>query len=161
MTQEEIKTAILPILRKKGKLYRKFKKVWARQSKQRRTVRTVTSDGTETTNVAEKGDYIVKNKTKAKERYVIKPKKFENRYEWERDLKNGYSRYKPTGKVIAIAVTMDLLKHLGEKSSFYFEAPWGSDMIVKKGDYLVCPPEENEVYRIAREEFGETYELDK
>ena len=55
-----------------------------------------------------------KNKTKAKERYVIKPKKFENRYEWERDLKNGYSRYKPTGKVIAVEVTSELLKNLGK-----------------------------------------------
>ena len=29
MTQEEIKSAMLPVLRKKGKRYRKFKKVWA------------------------------------------------------------------------------------------------------------------------------------
>ncbi len=159
MTQEEIKSVMLPVLRKKGKLYRKFRKVYALKSKRKRTIVTVTSDGTETTNVAEKGDYIVKNKTQAKERYVLKPKKFENRYKWERDLKNGYARYKPIGKVIATEVTDELLKYLGKRNSFHFKASWGSDMVVKKGDFLACPPDESEVYRIARVEFGETYKL--
>jgi hypothetical protein len=32
-------------------------------------------------------------------------------------------------------------------------------MLVRRGDYLVCPPEMNEIYRIAKVEFSETYEL--
>jgi len=34
-------------------------------------------------------------------------------------------------------------------------------MIVKENDFLACPVGEEEVYRIAREEFFETYQLAK
>jgi len=47
------------------------------------------------------------------------------------------------------------------KSRFYFIASWGTKMIVKENDFLACPVGEEEVYRIAREEFFETYQLAK
>jgi hypothetical protein len=45
----------------------------------------------------------------------------------------------------------------GELEILEFVAPWGESMIVKPGDYLVTPPEKNEIYRIAQKEFEETY----
>jgi len=40
-----------------------------------------------------------------------------------------------------------------------FTASWGEPMVLKPGDMVVSPmPDLNEVYRIARKEFFETYE---
>jgi len=38
-----------------------------------------------------------------------------------------------------------------------FKAPWGEDMIIKPGDYLVKDPANTGYYRIAKVEFEKTY----
>jgi hypothetical protein len=49
------------------------------------------------------------------------------------------------------------LKTLGLPDDFHFVATWGEPMRVRAGDFLASPTELNEVYRIARAEFFETY----
>jgi len=59
--------------------------------------------------------------------------------------------YEPTGKVLAL---------LYQGPTIEFETSWGASMIMHEDDFLVCPdPRYNEVYRIARKEFFETYEF--
>lgn len=159
-TQNEIKQMVLPLLKTKGKSYRKFKKVLARKVKELEPVSTVTSDGLETTNRAKTGDYIVKNQTDAGEEYVMSPQKFKDRYKYKKRSKAGYSEYEPKGRITALEVNKSLLKKLKLQGEFYFEAAWGSKMVVKEKDFLVCPMGGEEIYRIARKEFFETYEKD-
>ena len=159
MTQQQIQKLLLPILSREGKRYQKFKKTLAKKVKKQQVVQTITADGLETTNVAEVGDFIVQNNTNAKEQYVVKPDKFTARYIWEKDLDNGFAEYRPIGEVQAIEITDTLLEQLGQESPFYFIAPWGSEMIAKKGDYLACSTDEIEIRRIAQQEFMETYRI--
>ena len=157
-TQNEIKQMVLPLLKSKGKLYRKFKKVLARKAKELEPISTVTSDGLETTNRAKTGDYIVKNQTDAGEEYVMSSQSFKDRYKYKRRSKAGYSEYEPKGRITALEVNKSFLKKLKLDKEFYFEAAWGSKMTVKEKDFLVCPLSGEEIYRIARKEFFETYE---
>ena len=51
---------------------------------------------------------------------------------------------------------MTVKLNVGEE--FYITAPWGSEQLAKEGDKFVAPlPDTNEIYRIARKEFDETY----
>lgn len=160
-TQNEIKQMVIPLLKSKGKSYRKFKKVLARKAKEIEPIATITSDGLETTNRARTGDYIVKNQTDAGEEYVMSPQKFKDRYKYKKRSKAGYSEYEPKGRITAMEVNKSFLKKLKLKEEFCFEAAWGSKMVVKEKDFLVCPMGGNEIYRIARKEFFETYEKER
>lgn len=157
-TQNEIKQMVLPLLKSKGKSYRKFKKIFARKAKKVERIATITNDGLETTNRAKTGDYIVKNQTDACEEYVMSPKSFKDRYKYKKRSKSGYSEYESIGRITALEVNKSFLKKLKLNKEFFFEAAWGSKMVVKEKDFLVCPFNGNEVYRIARKEFFETYQ---
>ena len=159
-SQDEMKQMILPLLKTRGKIYQKVKKVFARKAKSVERITTTTSDGKETTNRAKPGDYIVKNQTDAKEEYVLTPQKFRTRYRFKKRSKSGFSEYEPTGRIYAIEVNKRLLNKFGVKTRFYFEAEWGSKMVVKEKDFLACPVGSEEVYRIARQEFFETYRVE-
>lgn len=159
-TQNEIKQIVFPLLKSKGKSYRKFKKVLARKAKNIERIATVTNDGVETTNKAKTGDYIIKNKTEAGEEYVMSPSKFKDRYKYKKRSKSGYSEYEPKGRIIALEINKSFLKKFKLDNEFYFEAAWGAKMVVKENDFLVCPVGGDEIYRIARKEFFETYERD-
>ncbi|MGI9525493.1 MAG: hypothetical protein ACR2MS_00120 [Weeksellaceae bacterium] len=160
LTQEMLMDKMIPILQSKGEVYRKYKKVLARKAVAGEKIITITSDGVETVNVAEEGDYVVKNQTDAEEMYIMSAEKFEKRYEWLSQVDDEYSLYKPIGKVVAKEIDNTLIKQLGHGDEFKFIAPWGEEMVAKKGDYLVSPLSYEEVYRIAKKEFFETYELD-
>ena len=159
-TQIEMKQMVIPLLKIKGKTFRKFKKILARKVKKTERIETITGDGLETTNRAKTGDYIVKNRTEASEEYVMSPKSFKTRYSYIKRSKSGYSEYEPKGKITAIEVNKTFLKKIKVKGEFFFEASWGEKMIVKEKDFLVCPINGDEIYRIARKEFFETYEKD-
>ncbi len=156
-SQEKMKQMVLPLLKSKGNIYQKVKKVFARKAKDVERIITTTSDGRETINSAKPGDYIVKNQTGAGEEYILTPSKFRSRYAYKKRSTAGFSEYEPTGRIHAIEVNKRLLKKFGVKLRFYFEADWGSKMIVKEKDFLACPVGGEEVYRIARKEFFETY----
>ena len=65
-SQEELLERMKPLLRDGG-TYEKFKEIDAREAKEGEVIETITSDGLETKNTAEQGDYIVRNTTGAQE----------------------------------------------------------------------------------------------
>jgi hypothetical protein len=158
--QENFLKSMVPHFKASGRLYRKYKKIYARQTLKNEKIETVTSDGLETSNTAKEGDFVVKNQTDAQEMYIIGSEKFNEKYQFLGESEDGFSEYEPRGKVLGIELTTDLLNELGLDAEFEFMAPWGEKMVAKKGDYIVTPPDYSEVYRIARKEFFETYEID-
>jgi len=161
LSQEKTKEIFIPLLKQSGKLYQKKGKVYAREITNPEIIQTITSDGVETINQGEVGDFVIQNQTDAKEEYIIKSDTFCKKYAFLRKLNNGFSEYKAIGKTIAIEINKSLAKDLMLSFPFQFTAPWGSEMICKENDFLVCPPDQSEVYRIARKEFFETYELEE
>ncbi len=155
LSQEDLSEKLIPIFKKKGKLFKKKTKVKARHAGEGEVVYTITSDGLETKNLANQGDMLIENH--AQENYLVSQKKFEERYGKDVNIDNDWAWYIPKGSVIALKIDMELLDFLNQADKFYFMAPWGEKMIAKKSDYLVCPPDYSEVYRIAKKEFGETY----
>lgn len=160
MTQEEIKEIMIPILKERGQLYEKFLPIIAKKAKDGQKIQTITGDGLETENVAAADDYIVQNQTKAGEEYLVSASKFESRYQFLESLPDGWARYKPTGKVWGIEISPELAQELDFQLPFHFMASWGSEMVLKEADFLVCPLDYRSVYRIARQEFFETYRLE-
>jgi hypothetical protein len=147
---------VLPALGRDGAVYRKFQCVLARRAVAGEAVVSVPSDGRETSNVAGEGDYVVRNLTEAGELYIVRAAVFRERYELE-EPSDHWSRYRPLGRVRALEVGDTLLTLLAVRSPFYIEPSWKEPQLVVLGDYLVCPLGANEIYRIARQEFGETY----
>ncbi len=160
MTQNEMKSLFIPIIKEKGKEYKKNKKIYAKLAEGGEVIKTMTSDGLETENVARKGDFIVENQTESREQYVLTEDLFQDRYVFLKQIEEGYSEYQAIGKVIALSLSTDLIEELKLEDTFYFIASWGQKMVAKKEDFLVCPPDYSEIYRIARKEFFETYEVD-
>ena len=160
-TQNEILETMVPILKSEGRIYKKFKKVYAREANEGEEIQTVTGDGLETTNKANAGDFIIKNQTEAGEMYIIGAQKFHDRYDFLEEGVDGFSVYAAKGKIVGIEMNADLLKRLKLADEFYLIAPWGEEMVVKKEDYLASPLDYSEVYRIARKEFFETYQPEK
>ena len=150
VTQEQAKQDILPSLIVDGLRYNKFTQVLARPAIHGERIDTITSDGKETTNVANSGDWVVENQTEAREQYILTEAKFTPRYDPVGDvLVTGWQAFQAKGSVIAMS-------HFG--SEFTLVADWGETMPVKPMDMLCTPyPGRNEVYRIAAKEFHETY----
>jgi hypothetical protein len=159
-TQKEIMDILIPMLKSDGVLYKKSTKVLAREAMPGEQVNTFTSDGFETSNTAKEGDFVIKNQTTAQELYIIGGEKFRDRYELLEKTEGDFSIYKAKGKVMAIEMTEELLEKLKFPKELYFIAPWDEKVIVKKNDFLVCPIDFSEIYRIARKEFFETYQLE-
>jgi hypothetical protein len=160
ISQSKMMELILPLLKDQGQVYRKYLKVWAKKAAAGEKITTQTSGGVETTNVAQEGDMIVMNLTKAREKYIVTAKKFEERYQYEKEAQDGFSQYHPLGRVVALKVTRDIPDLLDRNGSFQFMAPWDQPEKVELNDFLVTPPDHSEIYRIARKEFFETYKLD-
>ena len=109
-----------------------------------KVVITVLPDGKETKNVANIGDIIVSGVSG--EKYVIRAEKFSRLY---------------VGK-IGETVTPEqsertVARYTGAKT-LTFTAPWGENMILKTGDYVVRESDGSSFYRIAKAEFEKTYE---
>ncbi len=155
-SQEELLGRLMPLL-KTGKTYEKFKEVEAKEAKGGEVIETITSDGLETRNTAEKGDYIVRNTTDAREIYILKRDKFSKRYDYKGDIDGEWKVYRSVGRIRGVKVGEEVIESLEVGGEFYFMAPWGEKMVVKRGDYLVSPLDYSEVYRIAEKEFFETY----
>lgn len=159
LTQKEAQQAFIPILETLGNTYSKFQTIHAYIAKKEALVTSITTYGKETKNTAYPGDYVVTNQTKAKEKYVIRKEKFDERYTYIRDLAKGVAEYRAIGEVVGIEVTRDVLKRLKLPPHFEIIADWGSPQYIGKDDFIVCPLDKSEVYRIGREEFFETYTL--
>ncbi|MBN3582237.1 hypothetical protein JYB64_07540 [Algoriphagus aestuarii] len=156
--QQEMLHHFLPILEENGIIFQKKSLIKAKKAVPGVVIVTRTNDGDETKNTAEKGDWLVENQTSSSEKYLIKPGVFEKKYTLIQSLENGWGCYKPKGKIIAIDVTSELLAPFTKEDKMEFEAPWKELTLLRLGDFLVVPPEKNEIYRIAKKEFWETYE---
>lgn len=157
ITQIEMLAHFLPLLETSGKRYKKKSMVRAKKAQAGLVVVTKTSDGDETQNTAETGDWLVENQTSTNELYLVKAETFKKKYSLVQSLEKGWGCYQPKGEISGLIVGKDHLEAFGASSVMEFQAPWKDTMIVKPGDMLVVPPEKNEIYRIAKKEFGETY----
>ncbi len=112
-------------------------------AKQQQPVVTYTADGKETQNVAEPQDIIMSGPSK--EQYVVKADKFPKLY---------------TGEIGSEVIPEQSPRTVARVDSIEqpvtFKAPWGEDMILKKGDYLVKDGDQG-YYRIAQKEYDATY----
>jgi len=156
--QKELLQLVSPLMELYGARFRKKTLVEAKSATGGEQVVTITKEGKETENTAGAGDFIVRNRSSAKETYVVKEGAFRQKYREVEPLPGGYSLYRAVGYVHALELTEAILEELQLESPFYFMADWGASMIAKQGDYLVMPEDQREVYRIARHEFWETYE---
>ena len=105
-------------------------------------VTTVLPDGVETRNMARVGDLIVTGISG--ERYVLRPEEVSRNY---------------TGTVggnLTVAPAARMVARYTGSATIRFRAPWGEDMVLKPGDYVVKGG--NGHYRIARREFELTHE---
>ncbi len=152
LSQKKLCDIIIPILEEKGLCCKKTAIIKARQARSGECIITITQDGMETINYAKTGDWVVENQTGAKEKYILSSTAFETKYKTTENSE-GWNTYSPIGKVIAIEYSEDLL----DVSIENFEAPWGTPMSLKNGDFLVAPLDKSEVYRVAKKEFEETY----
>jgi hypothetical protein len=161
ISQKEMLDRFLPKMETEGKRYKKKSLIRAKKAVPGSVVVTRTSDGIETQNTAEKGDWLVENQTSAQENYLIKAETFEKKYTLMDSLGNGWGCYRPKGEIIALVVSDADLKELGGGEVIEFQAPWKESIVLKSGDYLVASLEKSEIYRVAKKEFQETYELIK
>jgi hypothetical protein len=104
---------------------------------------TITTDGKETENTAVPGDIIMSGPSG--EKYVVKAAKFEKLYAKQDD-----------GTVIPEQSPRQVARYTG-KDEVTFTAPWGEQMVLKPGDYLVKDGEG--YYRVAKKEYEVTYNL--
>ena len=160
VSQDLLNKRLRSAFRNRGVPHRKVLRIHARPARKGEHVVTITSDGVESTNTADVGDFIVENQTTARERYVVTAAKFQNKYTHVGGLGHGWAVYEPNQESLILAIEVDetVLQQLGQDESFQIEAPWGSAQRVNRGDFLVAPTDLGEIYRIGAKEFGETYE---
>jgi hypothetical protein len=159
ITQLEMLAHFLPIFEKSGKSYRKKSLIKAKKALPGTVVITITSDGVETKNTAVEGDMLVQNQTSSEEQYLVKAETFKSKYEMIDSLGCGWACYKPKGIMMGYELSEEDLKSFGVSERIEFQTPWKDTMFVRKGDFLVTPVKQNEIYRIARKEFLETYQV--
>jgi len=157
ITQKEMLAHFLPLLEKSGKKYKKKSMIRAKKAQPGLLVVTKTSDGDETKNTAESGDWLVENQTSTNELYLVKAETFKKKYTLIHALEKGWGCYQPKGEIVGLIVNESHFKDLGATKILEFQAPWKATMIAKIGDILVVPYEKNDTYRVANKFFGETY----
>lgn len=173
MKQLEVCHRLRPLILAHGGRYFKYRNIKVRPAVEGEIIVTVTSDGKETQNTARSGDWVAENQTGAREQYVIPADKLAKRYLPVREPAGAHeaawTEYKPKGEVFALAFDPAMLGPAERlPDPLEFEAPWGETVVCKSnqgtgiGPDMLCIPLEgdtplNEVYRIGRTEFDETY----
>lgn len=177
-SQEAAIRAIGPVLLERGTVHAKTGIAFLKRATAGETMETIFDGKVETVNTAKDGDWVVRANTTAKERFFLPDAKFQRLYKQTpvpyadhtdaAELEaEGFQAYEPCGRVLALKVDTALLaKHLPEGK---FLAAWGSEMLVEDGDFLCAPapPGEtgppasvNEIYRIEKTAFAQTYALE-
>lgn len=104
---------------------------------------TVTADGKETQKQANPNDIIMSGPSK--EKYAIDAAKFPKLYQ---------------GKIGDVVIPEQSPRTVAKVNNLEqpitFKAPWGEDMVLKPGDYLVKDGDQG-YYRIAKHEYEKTY----
>ena len=132
--------------------YAKFSRIIARQGKEGEVVTTKMDNGLVETKNTVKIDkktnnpgWIVKN-VNSGEQWIIEDSIFTKKYEID-EKSNERNVYKPKGKpTIAIQI----------KENISFTAPWGEEMKIKEGGYLIINSP-SDIYGIQKDEFHSTY----
>ncbi|MDH3431029.1 MAG: hypothetical protein OEQ14_13580 [Gammaproteobacteria bacterium] len=151
---------VLPAVRAEGGRYCKYQRVHARPAIKGEVVISVTEDGEETRNTAAAGDVVVRNLTEAQEEYLVDAATFAARYRELKKVDELWKLYDPIGEILAIEISQDVTSLLGVAEEFYLMAPWGTRQKATVGDFFVAPlPELDKIYRVAKSEFEQTYEL--
>ena len=144
MSQDEAIAEFMPQIMADGKDYAKFTEIQVRRANPGELIETFTSDGKETQNTAGENDYVVTNLGGSGEEYILTAEKLNKRY------------FNVSGNIWKAKGECRALLYTGVPTSFM--ASWGEAMVLKPGDMICSPlPDLNEVYRIARAEFGSTY----
>jgi hypothetical protein len=160
VAQDVLMNEVLPLITSANERYKKYRQVHARPAVPGETIVSTTADGEETANTATADDVIVQNLTEAKEKYIVGKDKFSKLYSEIESVDDEWTLYSPLGEVMAIEISRELTTKLNVGEEFYIMAPWGSEQLAREGDRFVAPlPGLDEIYRIARKEFDETYEL--
>lgn len=158
VSQEQLQSLLLPRFENEDTIYRKCKPIHARLAEDSEVISTIIDDEEETQNIAQAGDYIVKNLTKSEETYVVEKEKFAKLYRFSKKVDDSWGEYIPLGKIKALQVTPELLSLLDQTSPFLILAQWGEEQRVESNDFLATPLDrQREVYRIERSAFAETY----
>lgn len=158
ISQEALIRIFEPLFQEFAVRARKTATVLVRPANADERVATITSDGLETMNTAAQGDFIIKNRTKAAEEYVLTQKLLEERYQPTGQQEDGWDEMRPTSETQVLELTAERLLEAGLSAPFYFMARWNEAMIAKENDYLAATADFSEMYRIAREAFEETYQ---
>lgn len=159
ISQKEAKDLFLPVIEKEGKVYKKSTIVDARPAEEGELVVTEIDGEEETRKKAKKGDMVITNPDG--EEYIVDKKKFESRYDPvdEPSKLEGNKRYEAKGYAKALEFNHE---DFDVESPFYFTAAWDEKMLIKDGDMIVTTlPDKNEVYRIEKKSFSNTYKLCK
>jgi tetratricopeptide (TPR) repeat protein len=160
VTQKDLLERLLPIINDEGGHYRKSQQVHARPAVEGEIIVSVTADGEETSKMATAGEMVIKNLTVAREEYLVSQTTFEDRYTSTEKVDDSWTLYDPLGEIRAIEITREVTELLNVGDEFFIMASWGSEQAAREGDFFVAPlPKLNEVYRIARAEFEQTYKL--
>jgi hypothetical protein len=121
--------------------YKKCAIVTARTAQAGEKIETIVNGQRETVNVANDGDYVVRNP--GGEEYIVETPRFESRYTL---IEGTADQYLPTGAPVQV-VELD--------ENVQFVAPWGETQYILAGGYLIHNGDE--VYGIQRQEFLDTY----
>ncbi len=160
VTQKTLMELLLPLAETDGGHYRKYRNVNARSAIEGEKVISITADGEETVNFAKADDMVVKNLTESEEKYIVGKEKFAKLYQEIEKVDDTWKLYRPQGEVRAIEITRDITSDLDVGEEFFVIAPWNAEQLAREGDMFVVPlPARDEIYRIARKEFDETYKL--
>ena len=133
--------------------YKKCKKIDARPAIEGEVIITILNGEKETKQTTKRGDFVARAKGKNKEEYIIDAVTFKKCYVsagGEVD-ENGFKEYNPIGEAYAFRYHGD---------NFSFETSCGEEMIVCDNDYIasVDRDELDDIYRIEKNEFEDTYE---
>lgn len=92
---------------------------------------------------------------------MVKKDKFDARYTHCRKVDDQWHEYQPIGDVYGVCITTDLVKDKGWPVHFYIDTAWEKLQYCTVGDFLICPLDGSEFYRIGGPEFDQTYKLKK
>jgi hypothetical protein len=139
---------------------RKTKPIDARPARAGEVITTLIKDeGHETrSKPAAEGDWVVRNRCPAtgNEEYLVKAEVFAQRYAgpFSEPDAQGWREFRPQGPEMRFFI-------VGESDgTFNFTAPWGEQMVTRRGDVIIRDPgDPNVIYRVLAAPFECAYEV--
>lgn len=156
LSQEELQGLYTGAIKKQ---YQKSGRFLHRPAKVGETVLTIVSGKLETLKVAGPDEIVVRNISigSSAEMYIMDYKTFTKRYVEENTILYVIDGVTWWGCIAKGQV--DAFEYSGE--TITITAPWGEDMLCNPGDFIAHPigGKEDDIYRIEKETFNQTYSL--